>query len=132
MVDLHNHIPMKIMYQNSPSLKLFFDSQLHDAAGSQTSKSNYTVEAKDEKILWCESGAQVDTSSEKSRGPKIWRYCPFKDYLTYWLSKISGANSPPPMSERYIHYTCIVSGPIMELSSIIHIHICVVIILRER
>jgi hypothetical protein len=37
MGNLHNSIPMKIMYENSPSLQGFYDFPLLDAAGSQTS-----------------------------------------------------------------------------------------------
>jgi hypothetical protein len=41
---------------------------LHDAAGGQISNSNnHDFEAKDEKILGCESGTQVDTSDGKNR-----------------------------------------------------------------
>ncbi len=44
MGDLHSPIPMGIMHQNSPSLRLFFD--FHDAARSQTSKSNKSTKLK--------------------------------------------------------------------------------------
>jgi hypothetical protein len=42
----------------------------------------HKVEAKDEKILGCESGAPVGTSDGKNRRSKIWRYCPFN---TRWV-----------------------------------------------
>ncbi len=41
-------------------------------------QSCHEVEAKEENILRCESGAQVDTSDGKNRRSKIWRYCSFK------------------------------------------------------
>ncbi len=41
-------------------------------------KKLHELEAKDEKILGCESGTQVDTSDRKNCRSKIWRCCPFK------------------------------------------------------
>jgi hypothetical protein len=50
---------------------------------SCSGKSNFKfklihkVDAKDKRILRCESGTQVGTSDGKNRRSKIWRYCPF-------------------------------------------------------
>jgi hypothetical protein len=54
------------MYYNYHNLLSFFDSPLHHAAGSQI-QILHELEAKDEKILGCESGTQGDTSDGKSR-----------------------------------------------------------------
>jgi hypothetical protein len=52
----------------SSNLQSFFYSPLHEAAGSQTSNSNNSMNLKQKtkNILGCESGTQVDTSDGKN------------------------------------------------------------------
>jgi hypothetical protein len=55
------------MNQNSPNLQSFFDSALHNAAGSQTSNLNNSVNLKPnlKNKLGYESGPKMDTFDEK-------------------------------------------------------------------
>jgi hypothetical protein len=57
-VELQYPIPMRIIYENSPSLQFWFDSLMHNAAGSQTLKipQIWNQRRKDFRMLFRGSG----------------------------------------------------------------------------
>ncbi len=72
MGDLQYPSPMRIMYLNSPNLQSFFDSPLHNAAGSQTSNSNNSANLKPnlKKILDMNQGPRWTLLMKKTRAVK--------------------------------------------------------------